>query len=196
MANHVISTVEIEQGNEAAHKVLADYCERIDALNKGNTNCFELWEDTQALYDASDWSTLMDEIGAKWAHIFDYEETRIQFESAWGYPMGAIQRIVDDIIAADDKAIVSMYYEDEMPNFIGAVVYAKDYDEALHIDEEDYHQHGLKFWWDEEEEGREEPEDFEATWDEGWEIREKFVSEDVKWINDELFPERDEEEGA
>jgi hypothetical protein len=47
---------------------------------------------------------------------------------------------------------------------------------------------GIVLWWDEDEEGKEEPDDFEPNWDELYEVMDSNVDamiEAVKWNRDE-----------
>lgn len=193
MANHVNTYITLEQGNEAAEAAFANIFNRVKVVEEANrkpedrwgyqVNAFELWEDTQKLYDEDKYGELMDEIGSKWCHLEDCDESFLNFCSAWSFPSELFERIGREIEKADPNAILTAYYEDEMPNFIGVAVYAHDeiWDE-LAIDSDEYAENGLKYWWDEEEEGCEEPDDFEPTYDEGQDIRDKFVSNVVEGI--------------
>lgn len=194
MANYVYTSVQVERGNDAAYAAMKAINQRvadIDAAMRANgdrfnhVNCYELWADTQALADTSNWTTLFDEIGSKWAYVEDGDDNYIRLCSAWGYPEGVCLRIAREIMAADPQALVSISYEDEGPNFIGSALYADGemYDEE-YISSESYNHYGLKFWWDEEEEGCEEPDDFEPTWEEAHEIRERDIAEMIRYYDE------------
>ena len=193
MANHVNTYITIEEGNEAAEAALANIFNRIKTVeeaNKGDqrwyqVNAFELWEDTQKLYDEEKYGELMDEIGSKWCHVDDCDTDFLNFCSAWSFPEGLVERIAKEVMAADPEAIISAYYDDEMPNFIGIAVYADgECHDIEEIDSDEYSSHGLKFWWDEDEEGCEEPDDFEPTYDEAHNIRDEFVQNCIEAIKE------------
>jgi hypothetical protein len=192
MANHVTSRIYIVEGNEKADAALKAYSDKIQALvEKGRNDdnrwytpsAYELWDDTLATVECSDWQGNIDKIGAKWCHVFDWSDDEIAFESAWGYPEGALLRIAQSVMAADPEAILAVSYEDEMPNFIGCLVYADGNEvDSLSIDSEEYEDYDLKFWWDEEEEGEEEPEDFEPTWEEAHNVIDQSITDMVENI--------------
>lgn len=171
MANHVITRIEIAEGNDAAHEAMTNINKRhldIEKTWEHQVPAFAMWEDTQALYDAEEYSLLIEEIGTKWCYVFDYDDDQgISFESAWGTPSDLLERIAKEITEADPNVILSYTSEDEGPNWVSSGVFADGelYDEAI-IDSDEFNDLGIKIWWDEEEEGAEEPIDFEPTWEE------------------------------
>jgi hypothetical protein len=182
MANHVTTTVSIARGTPAAHKAMSELNSRHVAL-KDNTDwggtvaAFALFEDTLAMYNAEDYVGVGSAIGAKWCFVYDYDdEDSISFESAWHTPSELLQRICEEITEADPDVILSYTSEDEGPNWVSSGVYADGelYDEET-IDMDEYPDLGIKMWWDEEAEGKEEPDDFEPTWEELYELLDENV---------------------
>jgi len=193
MANHVITRLWIAEGNESAHQAMASINQtHLDIKEKWDHQvpAFAMWEDTTTLYEEEKWSELMDEIGTKWCYVFDWdEEDSISFESAWGTPSELLQRIAKQINEADPNAILAYISDDEGPNWFSSGVYADGelYDEEV-IDSDEYAEHDIKLWWDEDEEGCEEPDDFEPTWDLVSELQDSNVDamvEAVLWHRSE-----------
>ena len=193
MANHVITRLWIAEGNEAAHQAMGRINQKHLDLKEVWDNqvpAFAMFEDTLALYDAEKWSELMDKIGTKWCYVFDWDdEDSISFESAWGTPEALLERIAIEIMDADPDAILAFTSEDEGPNWVSSGVYADGelYDEEV-IDSDEFKDLGIKLWWDEDEEGEEEPDDFEPNWDELYELMDGNVDamiEAIHWNRDE-----------
>ena len=186
MANHVTTHVSIARGTSAAHKAMSELNSRHVALkdtddmadwSDGYIPAFALFEDTLAMYNAEDYVGVGGAIGAKWCYVYDYDdEDSISFESAWHTPSELLQRICEEISKADPDVIISYTSEDEFPNWVSSGVYADGelYDEET-IDREDFPALGIKLWWDEETEGKEEPDDFEPTWEELYELMDENV---------------------
>ena len=178
MANHVYSYICLEEGNDAAQAAWDKFVECANGMSgdrlQDTANCFEMFPETKAMADAEDWSGLHDAIGTKWAYIEECESDYIRVVSAWGVPTGFLERFANLIQEADPKSIITVQYDDEGPNFFGAMVFADgEYDEE-YIDADDYERLGLKFWWDEDEDG-EEPEDFEPTYEAMSDVQDKEI---------------------
>lgn len=193
MANHVNTRVYIVEGNEDAHKVMASINQsHLDIKEEWGHQvpAFAMWEDTKALADAENWSELIDHIGSKWCYVEDWDdEDSITFTSAWSMPDSLIERIAEQIMEADPDAIIGYMADDEMPNWVACGVYADGemWDEDT-IESEEYSHHDIKLWWDEDEEGIEEPDDFEPDWEKLWELLDDTIGsmiEAVKWNRDQ-----------
>ena len=195
MANHVTTRIDIAQGNDAAHKAMSNINKRHLDLQKEwehQVPAFAMWEDTKALYDAEEWSLLIEEIGTKWCYVFDYDdEQSISFESAWGTPSDLLERIAKEITEADPNVILSYSSEDECPNWVASGVFADGelYDEET-IDSDEFNDLGIKVWWDEDEEGAEEPDDFEPTWEELYNL----LDDNVTGMIEGVIFDRDQED--
>lgn len=193
MANHVNTRIYITEGNEDAHKVMASINQSHQDIKdeyNGQVPAYAMWEDTKALADAENWGELIEHIGSKWCFVEDWDdEDSITFTSAWGMPDSLIERIALQIMEADPDAIIGYMADDEMPNWVACGVYADGemYDEET-IDSEEYADHDIKLWWDEDEEGEEEPDDFEPDWEKLWELLDTTYDsmvESVKWHRDQ-----------
>jgi hypothetical protein len=195
MANHVTTRIDIAQGNEAAHQAMSNLNKRhLDLVEKWEHQvpAFAMWEDTQALYDAENYGELIEEIGTKWCYVFDYDdEQSISFESAWGTPSDLLQRICEEITEADPNVILSYTSEDECPNWVSSGVYSDGelYDEEV-IDSDEFNDLGIKLWWDEDAEGAEEPDDFEPTWEELYNL----LDDNVTGMIEAVTFDRDQED--
>jgi len=213
MANHVTTRFELQEGNEEAKayfKELADKCTQIRdeyiaarelAKVKGESyegvtdvNCWALFQDTTDMVMEKDWSSLIGRIGSKWAYVDDWYDDSLTIISAWSVPEDFINRIVEEVNEIDPMAIMSTTYDDEAPNFIGCAVYAEGEQwDSFELDESEYAQFGLAFYWDEDEnDGEEEPDDFEPTYEEAWNLLDDEVSSMVESFK-EYVRDRDEE---
>lgn len=193
MANHVNTRIWIVEGNDDAHKAMSRINQsHLDLKEDYNHQVpsFAMWDETLALYDAENWSELSSQVGSKWCYVEDWDdEDSITFMSAWGTPDGIVERIANEIMGADPNAIVAYASDDEGPNWVSTGVYADGelYDEET-IDSDEYADNDIKLWWDEDVEGCEEPDDFEADWEKLWELLDDTTQgmvEAVKWNRDE-----------
>jgi len=205
MANHVTSGIEIVEGNDAVTEWFAGLSERITIPADEREGyeafrpvyeLFDEWPESENEMDTYSW--FHENIGPKWCHVFDADDTRLMFESAWGYPDALFLRIHQEAHKIDPNVIMSAHYDDEMPNFFGSCVYADGelYDEE-YWDEDTYHVHDLKFWWDEDEDGPE-PEDFDSSeaYEKMWEVIQDDIDSMVQGLKDyreELAEENDSE---
>ena len=185
MANHVSSTLTLHSGSMEVLKWFHGLCDKViipeeerpkDSWEylKPVYELFDTWDDTEDRDTRGWW---VDNIGAKWCHFIDVGDDSMHFESAWGYPDALFLRIHQEACKIDPNVVMTIRYDDEMPNFFGSAVYANGemYDEE-YWDDESYNNLELKFYWDEEEEGAEEPEDFEPTYDRMYEIQDDDIS--------------------
>ena len=189
MANHVNTRIWIAEGNEDAHKAMLRINQShldLKEAYRHQVPSFAMWEDTLALYDNENWVELSGAVGSKWCYVEDWdEEYSVTFMSAWGTPEGIVERVATEIMNADPNAIVAYASDDEGPNWVSTGVYADGelYDEET-IDSDEYADNDIKLWWDEDVEGCEEPDDFEADYEKLWELLETTTDgmiEAVKW---------------
>lgn len=202
MANHVTSSIEIYDGNDEVREWFASLSKRLlipederegrfSGYWRSVEDMFDTWEHNENDPEYIGW--YHDNIGPKWCHVFDADEDRLMFESAWGYPDKLFLRIAKEAHKIDPEVILSATYEDEMPNFFGSCVYADGdlYDEE-YIGEESYGYYDIKFWWDEDEDG-EEPEDFEPDYEKMHEIQMSDISDMVEGLKEMREEENDSE---
>lgn len=171
MANHVSSRIELVEGNEEVTKwfenltlsmlVPEEDKQGIFDYFKPVHEMFDEWNESESEQETYGW--YIDNIGAKWCHLEDTGDAHMSFESAWGYPGELFLRIHQEAHKIDPDVIMSIYYDDEGPNFFGSGLYADGemYDEE-YWDSDNYHHIDIKFWWDEEEDGPE-PDDFDSS---------------------------------
>ena len=193
MANHVTTRLILREGNEAATDYFRAMCDKCDAIYQDikekrelakeagekyegvtDVNLWNLNEDTIKMVEDKDWSALIDKIGTKWAYVDDWMPEQLTIVAAWGVPEDFINRVAEEVGELDPKAIISIDYDDEGPNFIGCALYAEGEQwDSFQVDSEEYSDYELAFWWDEDEhDGEEEPDDFEPTWDAAWSLLE------------------------
>ena len=121
MANHVNTTVHLhttEEGKKRFEEILS----RVSTLNDKDVyshNAEELFDsDDMGSYDGN-----INNMGAKWVTIDDVGEDYISLTSAWSMPDGVVEMIAKEINEVDADSIITVEYEDEMPNFIGVALY-------------------------------------------------------------------------
>lgn len=197
MANDVNSHIALHEGNEAAKQWFKGLIERLRKSDDYDwhpiTNMFDDWQNIdEEERDTRGW--YIDNIGAKWCYIQDADESYISVTSAWSAPEELFSRIAEELAKHDERAILTVTYEDEMPNFFGVSVYTEGekWDEEYY-DSEYYGSLGLKLWWDEEEEGEEEPDDFEPDYEKVSDIQMNDLDNMVNAIK-EYWEENDESE--
>ena len=136
MANHVNSVVHLNT-NEEGKKKFKEILGRVSTLNDKEVyshNAEELFDsDDMGSYDGN-----INNMGAKWVTLEDFGEDYVNLVSAWSMPDGVVEMIAKEINEVDSESYVTVEYEDECPNFVGAALYK---DGQLHESEE--------FDWDE-----------------------------------------------
>ena len=196
MANHVTSHIEIHEGNDEVREWFSKLVDSM-IIPEDERESYDMYRPLHEMFEWGDSeddpetrSWYIDHIGAKWCHILDADDDRIQFESAWGYPDQLLLRIHQEAHAIDPEVIMTGAYDDEMPNFFGSLLYADGdlYDEE-YIGEESYEHFELKFYWDEDEEGAEEPDDFEPDYEKMNDIQ----MQDIEDMLENLRNQREED---
>jgi hypothetical protein len=77
-------------------------------------------------YPIDSYQWYVDNVGAKWCTIEEWEPMHISGYSAWSAPVGLIENMASYIGKADPSVSITMTYEDEFRNFVGVVVANKD----------------------------------------------------------------------
>ena len=120
MANNVNSWINII-GNDAANAKFEELISNLDHIHKKYD-----YADTRTVSDGFFGSTEVfshDDIrlgGAKWAYIEEAYSGQIAIVSGWD-PAFGLGRVVCEILSTvDPDVIVTMRFEDEIPNFVGA----------------------------------------------------------------------------
>ena len=150
MANHVYYNIDIDS-SEAGLMVLED---ALVTTTKTQLN----WEDKEIQVEelapihelafmpkaekdehgdpVDSYSWYIDNVGAKWCHIEEWEPMHIGGYSAWSAPFYMAENIAKFIGQTDPNVTLSMTYEDEFRNFIG-VANVSYYEGEVHIDTEE-----------------------------------------------------------
>lgn len=114
MANEVHTSIEFYNISEDAKKT-------VDSM-------FNLDKETHADdYGRIDLYDIVEESSndPKWAYVEDYDSHgyHVSILSAWASPIPSIDKIIEKVSAVQEDLITIVRYEDEMPNFVGAIVY-------------------------------------------------------------------------
>ena len=171
MANNVYSIVNLHSGNEEVHTWFKELVENLRYPEDERPQEYEHYKPLHTTFwpDEEDTDTrgwYIDNIGVKWCHIQDAYETEINTCSAWGIPHDFYEKLSEEASKIDPNAVFTVTYEDEMPNFFGSSVYYQgEQFDSCEWDSDEYEGQGLCFYWDEDEMGEEEPEDWEASWE-------------------------------
>jgi len=192
MANNVYSNFWIYEGNDEVKKW---FREKLDGLviPEDEVVDFELYKPVHEMFwsdvneeETSTRSWYIDNIGAKWCNVQDIDVESISCCSAWDYPEYFYVKIAEEAEKIDPKVIFAATYEDEMPNFFGSSVFYEGevYDNYM-IESDEYSNEGLSFYWDEDEMGEEEPEDWEPSWEQMCAIQENSIENIIYDLREE-----------
>tara|TARA_R110001592_G_scaffold24530_1_gene94389 strand:+ start:1128 stop:1751 length:624 start_codon:yes stop_codon:yes gene_type:complete len=141
MANHVYFNIDIDSTDEG----LNSFEKTLVTTKRTQTN----WEGTEIQveeladihdlafmppvkgvddhgYPIDSYQWYVDNVGAKWCTIEEWEPMHISGYSAWSAPVGLIENMASYIGKADPSVSITMTYEDEFRNFVGVVVANKD----------------------------------------------------------------------
>lgn len=168
MANEVHTSIEFYRPNDDAKKVI--------------NSLFKLDKETHADdYGRFDLYDIVEESAhdPKWAYVEDYDDYgyHVSILSAWAPPVPAIDKIIEKVSAVQKGLITIVRYEDEMPNFVGSIVY-EDEEVVNEYEMDDEEMLGML--------GIEEldADDRERIWDLCHEQVEKFVKETLDFIHE------------
>lgn len=168
MANEVHTSIEFYRPNDDAKKV-------IDSLFKLDK---ETHADDYGRFDLYDIVTESSN-DPKWAYVEDYDDYgyHVSILSAWAPPVPAIDKIIEKVIAVQPDLITIVRYEDEMPNFVGSIVYeGEEVVNEYEADEDEIlGMLGIEEIGDD---------DYERVWDCCYEEVEKFVKQTLDFIHE------------
>lgn len=129
------------------------------------------------LDEAEEWDWRINCIGAKWAYFVDFTDEHIQIESAWETTEAFTEWFLGELHSIDHEAIVSVSYEDEMPNFYGVNVYTADgHWDGFHSESEDLRDELNAEFPELKEQFITEDEDYT---EDGWELYQELVWEHI-----------------
>ena len=179
MANHVYFYMEISTPEQQKLDEIMDKVKFEEPWGEKHT--FTRWDATRlpiydTPYDEDGWYNWgIENVGAKWIHLEEFEGDTMSGYSAWSPPIPMIQSLATYLGKATK---IRMTYEDEFRNFIGvAYAYGDGDHDWVELEGEDLNQLLA------EELGLEElPEDFE--W---WDEYEDTGIVPQEWIDDEVY---------
>ena len=147
MANHVMANIAVN-GNEEVLKEFNQKAEDAGAYLWG------FW------VEEKDWTAEIQTnmVGPKWSLIDDVAENQMYTTSAWGPPVEFCQNLYTELKKIDPYVEISMTYEDEFPNFVGAYVINEegefgedlDWDEIVERAREEHTELNEPKYWNEE----------------------------------------------
>jgi hypothetical protein len=121
MANHVNTILQLHT-TEEGKKRFEEIVSRISTLNDKDVyshNAEELFDsDDMGSYDGN-----INNMGAKWVTVDEFEEDHLHLTSAWTVPDGILEMLAKEIFEVDSNSTITVEYEDEMPNFVGVALY-------------------------------------------------------------------------
>lgn len=144
MANHVNTTVTFAKINDAAKAKLEEIFKRIRPSDKERHynwfgDIFVDGKEGSPTYEESEkyeWTTT--NIGPKWCYVEDFGDDYFHLVSAWSVPYEGINWLLQELETVDENLVAEVVYEDEMPNFFGAYIWANGgvFDELEYDSEE------------------------------------------------------------
>lgn len=158
MANHVNSYLRFLYLNEEGKSKLKEIIKTMESRRGDDYEChlgYAFVEDLNTI----DITWMCDMVGAKWAYATDMDEYAFAMYSAWSAPTEFAEWIIKQVSEGNPDALGVLTYEDEMPNFIGVLVYGNEgLLDGCEMDSEDIIRERmeedprLRELWDEEEE--------------------------------------------
>lgn len=198
MANHVTTNIVFTTISEEGKARLQELYRRLDGWENENVYSYNAVDllgvpETDELDEEGNrtgpntYSWNIEHVGAKWCNVEDAEENYLRLLSAWSMPVVLVEYIIDQIAEVDESVVADVYYEDEMPNFIGAAMYTADgeWSSEEYSDEElRNHLHRLipemAELWDEEQEEAKDEKYWDLFSDHAWETVEQILNDTIK----------------
>ncbi len=131
MANHVYHYMNISTNVDACQqewdKLFTNYHEEVErpSYHGDGTITMREYKEIQVHpmfegYSDDNWYNWgIENIGAKWAHIEDADDSSAYIVSAWSPIIPYLEALDDHLRELDEAVIISCQYEDEFRNFIG-----------------------------------------------------------------------------
>lgn len=181
MANHVNTYVSFNKISDAGLQRLKEIMARIrtDGNYRWFADIFVDGRENSPTYEQTElYEWTIENIGPKWCYVEDYDESDyISLTSAWSYPEEGLDWLAKEIGKVDPDLVMTVTYEDEMPNFFGASIFgAEGHEDSLYWDyeeliEELHQEHPeMKDHWDEDEQEGD---------DEYWDMFNEFAYEKI-----------------
>jgi len=134
-------------------------------------------------YLENSWDWYVNNIGAKWCNLEDWNDDYFSGYSAWSPPIGMVEHIVAYLGQWDEDATAYMTYEDEFRNFVGIADFGvnsegEGYSDYEELDGDDIHNELKKKFGNEVES--------ENFWDKTYEIDGEEVCPN-EWLDDLIY---------
>jgi len=134
-------------------------------------------------YLENSWDWYVNNIGAKWCNIEDWDGYYFNGYSAWSPPIQMVEHLITYLGQWDEEATAYMTYEDEFRNFVGVADFGINSEgECYHVLEEldsDEIHHNVKEKFGNEVEK-------ETFWDDTYEIEGEEVCPN-EWLDDFIY---------
>ena len=124
MANNVTFRANFEQINEAALEKLQELYSRFqdDDCNFGDM-FVDGGEGSPTYEETNSRSWYIENVGAKWCYLEEYDDDGIFGTSAWSAPEAGLQWLAEQLGELDPDLLMNVSFEDEGPNFVGWMVF-------------------------------------------------------------------------
>ena len=128
MANHVNNGILVEKISPEGQKVWDSFIERIEALpdDRGHLTGLFYETDEEGYWIVPEGVHASEAVGAKWAFAYELDEETMIVQSAWSPVIPLVEHIAIEIGKVDPDVLISLAYEDEMPNFVGVATFDCD----------------------------------------------------------------------
>ena len=129
MANHVNTNVEFRGISAEGVAKFNEIMSRVRKAEDGrNYEWFgDMWvdgKDGSPTYEETEqyvWTT--ENVGPKWCYFDEVGDDYFRLTSAWGYPEDGLTWLAEQIGEVDPNLVMTVTFEDEMPNFYGVSVF-------------------------------------------------------------------------
>ena len=133
MANHVYNYITVT-GTEKVEKIMSDISENLTVwverpnwegvmTNHSEFKGIEELEFMPEYDEESSYNWYIENVGAKWCHIEEWDSDYMNLCSAWSACTEFTERLTTFLARTDPDVEVRHQYEDEFRNFIGVIVY-------------------------------------------------------------------------
>mgnify|MGYP002641373983 FL=1 len=197
MANHVNGYLSVHQISEEGQKVWDEYVVGTLEKSRGiggsaydtHLGYFIFESDDEGEFTNWDFSTMCDEVGAKWAYAEDFDECGISMTSAWSPCLPFCEMIAQKIAEVDPSVQLVLTYEDEFPNFVGVATFSKggmDNDDCIEWDDLrsimiEENEDLAVLWNEDEEEWTDDDAAFDILCDVKWDVIAEWQQSNICW---------------
>ena len=124
MANNVTFRASFEQINEEALAKLQELYSRFQDNDYNFGDMFvDGGEGSPTYEETNSRSWYIENVGAKWCYLEEYDDDGIFGTSAWSAPEAGLQWLAEQLGELDPDLLMNVSFEDEGPNFVGWMVF-------------------------------------------------------------------------